>query len=91
MTAQRVTYLYECMDSAYDAVQIHDHSQKHGRISIIDANPRSNKDLKESLARERKAADSAGFIIRQINAMDLYRPSKLQCCGKIYRSLDETT
>ena len=21
----------------------------------------------------------------------LYRPSKLQCCGKIYRSLDETT
>ena len=22
---------------------------------------------------------------------DLYRPSKLQCCGKIYRSLDETT
>ena len=62
MTAQRVTYLYECMDSAYDAVQIHDHSQKHGRISIIDTNPRSNKDLKESLARERKAADSAGFI-----------------------------
>ena len=62
MTAQRVTYLYECMDSAYDAVQIHDHSEKHGRISIIDTNPRSNKDLKESLARERKAADSAGFI-----------------------------
>ena len=28
MTAQRVTYLYECMDSAYDAVQIHDHSKK---------------------------------------------------------------
>ena len=23
--------------------------------------------------------------------MNLYRPSKLQCCGKIYRSLDETT
>ena len=62
MTAQRVTYLYECMDSAYNAVQIHDHSKKHGRISIIDTNPRSNKDLKESLARERKAADSAGFI-----------------------------
>ena len=51
-----------CTKSSYDAVQIHDHSQKHGRISIIDTNPRSNKDLKESLARERKAADSAGFI-----------------------------
>ena len=61
MTAQRATYLYECMDSAYDAVQIHDHSKKHGRISIIDTNPRSNKDLKDSLARECKAADSAGF------------------------------
>ena len=59
MTAQRVTCLYECMDSAYDAVQIHDHSKKHGRVSIIDTNPRGNKDLKESLARERKAANKA--------------------------------
>ena len=62
MTAQRITYLYECMDSAYDVVQIHDHSKKHGRVSIIDTNPRRNKDLKESLARERKAANKAGFI-----------------------------
>ena len=62
MTAQRVTYLYECMDSAYDAVQIHDHSKKHGRVSIIDTNPRGNETLKESLARERKAVDNAGFI-----------------------------
>ena len=50
------------MDSAYDAVQIHDHSKKYGRVSIIDTNPRIDKDLKESLARERKAADRAGFI-----------------------------
>ena len=28
MTAQQITYLYECMDSAYDAAQIHDHSKK---------------------------------------------------------------
>ena len=62
MTAQRITYLYECMDSAYDAAQIHDHSKKHGRVSIIDTNPRRNKDLKESRARERKVADRAGFI-----------------------------
>ena len=62
MTAQRVTCLYECMDSAYDAVQIHDHSKKHGRVSIIDTNPRDNKDLKESPERERKAATNAGFV-----------------------------
>ena len=62
MSAQRVTYLYECMDSAYDAAQIHDHSRKHDRVSIFDTNPRRNKGLKEPLARERKAANRAGFV-----------------------------
>ena len=62
MTAQQITYLYECMDSAYDAEQIHDHSKKNGHVCIIDTNPRRNKDLKESLAKERKASNSAGFI-----------------------------
>ena len=62
LSAQRVTYLYEFMDSAYDAAQIHDQSKKHDRVSIIDTNPRSNKGLKEVLARERKAANSAGFV-----------------------------
>ena len=36
--------------------------KKHGSVSIIDTNPRGNKDLKESLERDRKAADKAGFI-----------------------------
>ena len=62
MSTQRVTYLHECMDSAYDAVQIRDHSRKHDCVSIIDTNPRSNRGLKESLARERKAANRAGFV-----------------------------
>ena len=62
MTAQQITYLYECMDSAYDAAQIHNHSRKNGHVSIIDTNPRKNKNLKESLAKERKASNSAGFI-----------------------------
>ena len=35
ITGQRITFLYECMDSAYDAVQIHDHSKKHGRVSLL--------------------------------------------------------
>ena len=62
LSAQGVTYLYECMDSAYDVAQIHDHSRKHDCVSIIDTNPRSNKGLKESLTRERKAANKAGFV-----------------------------
>ena len=62
MSAQRVPYLYECMDSAYDIAQIRDHAKKHGRVSIIDTNPRRNKDLKISQAKERKAAKKAGFV-----------------------------
>ena len=62
MSAQRVTYLYECMDSTYDAAQIHDHSRKHDSVSIIDTSSRSNKGLREALARERKAANRAGFV-----------------------------
>ena len=50
LSAQRVTYLYECMDSAYYAAQVHDHSRKHDRVSIIDTNPRNDKGLKEALA-----------------------------------------
>ena len=71
MTAQQITYLYECMDSAYDAAQIHDHSKKNSHVCIIDTNPRRNKDLKESLAKERKAANTTVSVlsIRRINAM----------------------
>ena len=36
--------------------------KKHDRVCIIDTNPRSNRGLKESLARERKAANKAGFV-----------------------------
>ena len=39
MTAHQITYLYECMDSAYDAAQIHDHSKKNSHVCIIDTNP----------------------------------------------------
>ena len=35
MTAQRVTYLYECMDSAYDSVQIHDHSKSMAVSALL--------------------------------------------------------
>ena len=61
MSAQRVTYLYESMDSSYDAAQIHDHSRKHDRVSIIDTNPRRDKGLKEPLARERKSGQQSRF------------------------------
>ena len=40
MTAERITSLYDLMDSAYDAPQIKDFSHKLGHVSIIDHNPR---------------------------------------------------
>ena len=35
MTAQRVTSLYDLMDSAYDANEIHQHSRSLGHVPII--------------------------------------------------------
>ena len=40
MTSQRVTHLYELMDSAYDADQIHAHSKQLNHVPIIAVHPR---------------------------------------------------
>ena len=40
MSAERVTSLYDLMDSAYDAPQIHWFSENLGHKPIIDHNPR---------------------------------------------------
>jgi hypothetical protein len=43
LTTQRVTYLYELMDSAYDADHIHQKSRSLGHVPIIDPHPRRGK------------------------------------------------
>lgn len=40
MTSKRVTYLYDLMDSAYDADVIHEHSQQLNHVPIITPHPR---------------------------------------------------
>jgi hypothetical protein len=40
MSAERVTSLYDLMDAAYDAPQIHEYSANLGHVPIIDNNPR---------------------------------------------------
>jgi hypothetical protein len=52
ITNQRVTNLYDLMDSAYDAPIIREHSKSLGHVPIIDINPRGNKKLKEELKAE---------------------------------------
>jgi hypothetical protein len=45
LSSQRATYCYELMDSAYDAVEIQEHSRGMGHVPIIDPNRRrKNKD-----------------------------------------------
>jgi hypothetical protein len=60
MTAQRVTNLYDLMDSAYDAEAIHAHSRSLGHISIIDVHPRRDQALKEELQAEEKRSKLLG-------------------------------
>ena len=59
MTADRVTNLYDLMDSAYDAPEIRAYSASLGHVAVIDANPRSAA-RKRQLAAEAKAQRSLG-------------------------------
>jgi len=61
MTNQRVTNLYDLMDSAYDAPIIREHSKSLGHVPIIDINPRGNKKLKEELTAEGHRLDIVRF------------------------------
>ena len=61
MTSRRVTNLYDLMDSAYDAPQIHEYSRQLGHIPLIDIHPRRDKALKDELANERKRRTAANY------------------------------
>jgi len=52
LTSQRVTNLYDLMDSAYDSPIIKQHSRSLGHVPIIDVNPRGNKKRKLELKEE---------------------------------------
>lgn len=52
---QRIVWLYDVMDSAYDAAPIIADCQAAGRGAIIDRNTRRNTVLKAEIAAERKA------------------------------------
>ena len=54
MTSERVTSLYDLMDSAYDAPQIHDFSRGLGHVPIIDPNPRRGEKIPLAPAEARR-------------------------------------
>jgi hypothetical protein len=61
LTHQRVTNLYDLMDSAYDAQEIKNKSLELGHIPLIDPNPRRDKSLKEELDAEQKRLEFIHF------------------------------
>ena len=60
MSSERVTNLYDVMDSAYDVPQIHDMSRQLGHIPLIDIHPRRDKALKNELTAENKRCRLVG-------------------------------
>jgi hypothetical protein len=56
----RITYLYDLMDSAYDVPQIHEISRQLGHVPLIDINPRRDMALKKELEVEEKRCHQIG-------------------------------
>jgi hypothetical protein len=52
LTGQRIIYLYDLMDSAYDAYNIIKHSQSLGHVPVVDHNFRRQADLKAEASAE---------------------------------------
>ena len=52
MTAERITNLYDLMDSAYDAPEIHEISRNFGHVPIIDHNKRRGEKKEMSPAKK---------------------------------------
>jgi hypothetical protein len=61
ISSQRVTNLYDLMDSAYDVPQIHEVSRELGHIPLIDTHPRRDSALKMELKAENKRCRVAGY------------------------------
>jgi hypothetical protein len=54
MTAQRVTSLYDLMDSAYDAPQIKEFSRELGHVPVIDSNKRRGEKVEFDPAKKER-------------------------------------
>ena len=65
MTAERVTNLYDLIDSAYDVAEIKQHSRELNHVPIVDINPRATAGLKQELAREAKRQRLVGHRLAE--------------------------
>jgi len=70
MTGARVTSLYDLMDSAYDAPQIHAFSRQLGHVAIIDHNPRGGEKIPFAPAqaqrfKQRSASERVNSLLKE--------------------------
>ncbi len=70
MTAQRMTSLYDLMDSAYDAPQIDEYSRRLGHVPIIDPNPRRGEKIPLAPAqaqrfKQRSASERVNSLLKE--------------------------
>jgi hypothetical protein len=74
MTTQRVTYCYELMDAAYDALHIRQQSSSMGHVAIIDPNQRGTQQppFQASAAPELSPAEQQRYrertMVERVNA-----------------------
>jgi hypothetical protein len=81
MTAERITSLYEVMDSAYDAPQIKSHSWGLGHVPIIDSNPRRGEKLLMDPATHRRFGERSTVERVYSNLKDNYGGEKIRVKG----------
>ena len=67
MSAERVTSLYDLMDSAYDAGQIAAFSYRLNHVPIIDSNPRSGQKREMDPAKKLRYAERS--TAERVNSM----------------------
>ena len=61
MSSERVTNLYDVIDSAYDVLQIHDMNRQLGHILLIDMHLHWDKALRDELTAEKKCCQLVGY------------------------------
>lgn len=81
MTSERVTSLYDLMDSAYDAPQIKLHSESLGHIPIIDHNPRRGEKIEMEPAAKKRFGERTSVERINSNLKDNHGGSKIRVRG----------
>lgn len=54
MTEQKITYLYELMDAAYDSATLRERAEEHNHVALIDFNHRSPNDTRTFTPPEKR-------------------------------------